>query len=112
MAKTITDMETWLIDGDYIFRYLVYKKMFTPYEQQKAFMDETVYEDERYELCKVEEAIDTGNDWLLGLRIVDEDGRVSGITKYYRLGEIRLARFDNDQDIQLYEEDEEVPDEL
>ena len=37
MPKFITDFETWLLDyGDRLYRYLVYKKMFTPYEQQQA----------------------------------------------------------------------------
>ena len=40
MSKCITDFETWLLHyGDRLYRYLVYKKMFTPYEQQQAFED-------------------------------------------------------------------------
>ena len=43
MHKFITDFENWLLDyGDRLYRYLVYKKMFTPYEQQQAFEDESV----------------------------------------------------------------------
>jgi len=100
MPKIITDFETWLLDwGDRIYRFLVYKKMFTPYEQQNAFMDESVYENDHYQLCKIEEAIDLGNgDWLLGLRQIEEDGEVYGIVEYYKLSEIALARFDNDQE--------------
>ena len=109
MAKFITDMETWLSDyGDRLYRYLVYKKMFTPYEQQKAFSDESIFEDDHYELCKIEEAIDLGNgDWLLGLRDLDYDGSVYGIIHYYKLSEIQLSYFENDQSIELYEENEE-----
>ena len=43
MANVITDFETWLLDyGDRLYRYLAYKRTFTPYEQQHAFMDERV----------------------------------------------------------------------
>ena len=50
MPKLITDFKTWLLDyGDRLYRCLVYKKMFTPYEQQHAFEDESVYEDTHYE---------------------------------------------------------------
>ena len=77
MPKIITDFETWLLDyGDRLYRYLVYKRMFTPYEQQHAFEDESVYEDTHYELCQIAEAIDLGGDWLLGLRTIGEDGKV------------------------------------
>lgn len=99
MAKCITDMETWLLDyGDRVYRYLVYKKMFTPYEEKNAFSDESVYENTHYELCTIEEAIDLGNgDWLLGLNTIDEDGKAYGVIQYYKLSEIHLALFDNDQ---------------
>lgn len=109
MPKFITDFETWLLDyGDRLYRYLVYKKLFTPYEQQQAFEDESVYEDYHYELCQISEAIDLGNgDWMLGLRTVDDDGKVYGMIHYYKLSEIRLAYFENDQHIELYEEKEE-----
>lgn len=115
MPKFITDFETWLLDyGDRLYRYLVYKKMFTPYEQQQAFEDESVYEDYHYELCQIAEAIDLGNgDWMLGLRTVDDDGKIYGMIHYYKLSEIRLAYFENDQHIELYEEkEEECDDEL
>lgn len=108
MPNFITDFETWLHDyGDRLYRYLVYKKMFTPYEQQQAFMDEDVYEDTHYELCQIAEAIDLGNgEWMLGLRTVADDGKVYGMIHYYKLSEIRLALFENDQHIELYEEEE------
>ena len=91
MPKFIADFETWLLDyGDRLYRYLVYKKMFTPYEEQHAFEDESVYEDYHYELCQIAEAIDLGNgDWMLGLRTVDDDGKVCGMIHYYKLSEIR-----------------------
>ena len=92
MPKFITDFETWLLDyGDRIYRYLVYK-------------NENYY----YRLCKITEAIDLGNgDWMLGLRTVDDDGKVCGMIHYYKLSEIRLALLDDDQCIELYENKEE-----
>lgn len=109
MPKCIAHIEAWLRDwGDRLYHYLVYKKMFTPYEQQKAFCDESVYEDPHYTLCRIEEAVDLGNgDWLLGLRSVYEDGETSGIVHYYRLSEIQLSRFDGDIEIGLCEEETE-----
>lgn len=109
MAKTITDLETWLLDeGDELYRFLVYKRLFTPYEQEHAFMDESVYEDVHYSLCRIEQAIDLGGgEWLLGLRQVDEDsGEDYGMVEYYRLSEIRLARFDKDNDARSDREQE------
>lgn len=99
MLKFITDFETWLLDyGDRLYRYLVYKRMFTP-------ENESEYEDNHYELCQIAEAIDLGGDWLLGLRTIEEDGKIYGMIHYYKLSEIRLAFFENDQHIELYEEE-------
>lgn len=99
MLKYITDFETWLLDyGDRLYRYLVYKRMFTP-------ESESEYEDNHYELCQIAEAIDLGGDWLLGLRTIEEDGKIYGMIHYYKLSEIRLAFFENDQHIELYEEE-------
>lgn len=99
MLKYITDFETWLLDyGDRLYRYLVYKRMITP-------ESESEYEDNHYELCQIAEAIDLGGDWLLGLRTIEEDGKIYGMIHYYKLSEIRLAFFENDQHIELYEEE-------
>lgn len=106
MAKITTDMKTWLRDfGDRIYRYVVYKKLFTPYEQQRAFVDESQFEDSRYTLCKIEEAVELGNgDWLLGLRTIGEDGEVFSIVEYHKLSDIKLALFDGDEELELWEE--------
>ena len=99
MPKFITDFETWLLDyGDRLYRYLVYKRMFTP-------EDESEYEDNHYGLCQIAEAIELSGDWLLGLRTIGEDGEIYGMIHYYKLSEIRLAFFENDQHIELYEEE-------
>lgn len=74
-------------------------RAFTPYEQQQAFSDETVYEDNYYCCCRIEEAIDLGNgEWLLGLRILDEDLENTRAIEYFKLSEIRLSLIDDDQE--------------
>lgn len=103
----ITDLETWLLDNDgRIYRYLVYKRMFTPYEQKEAFDDETQFEESTYTFAKISEAIDLGGgDWLLGLTEVDPDTLESySYTEYYKLNEIRLAYFGDEK--RKREEDE------
>lgn len=93
----ITDMETMLMDNsDRIWGYHVYRRMFTPYEQQRGFVDESCYEDEgniRY--GKIVEAIDIGNgEWLLGIRECWDEGKeeleYSDFITYYALSELRL----------------------
>lgn len=100
MTKIITDMETWLLDADdRIFRYWVYKKMFTPHEQERKFIDQSCFEDDCCQFAFIEEAIELGNgDWLLGLRLI-MDGELCEIVEYYKLNEIKLAFYECDQNI-------------
>ena len=80
--------------------------MFTPYEQQRAFEDETIFEDDYYTLAKITEAIDLGNgEWLLGFTRVDGDTlRINQYTEYYKLSEIKLSYFGDEK--RKREEDE------
>ena len=80
--------------------------MFTPYEQQRAFEDETIFEDDYYTLAKITEAIDLGDgEWLLGFTNVDGDTlRVNQYTEYYKLSEIKLSYFGDEK--RKREEDE------
>ena len=115
MPKNITDIETWLTDLEEgtLFRYGVYRRMFTPYEMQKAFSDESVYEDDHYSLCLIEDAVDLGGgEWLLGLRDVDYSGEIYQVKHYFKLSEIRLSYFDIDQQVELFEAKKEDCDEL
>lgn len=102
MGRIITDMETWLLDNDgRVFRFLVYKKMYTPYEQERKFIDESQFEDTHYRCAFIEEAIELANgEWLLGFREI-LDGEVCGFIEYYKLSDIQLACFDDDQDMIL-----------
>ena len=101
-----TDMETWFSDNsDRIYRFVVYKKLFTPYEQEQKFSDESQFEDTHYRFGFIEEAIELGHgEWLLGLREII-DGEVYDIN-YFRLSDIQLSYFEQDQNMLSDEEDE------
>ena len=102
-----TDMETWFCDNsDRIYRFLVYKKLFTPYEQEHKFMDESQFEDIHYRYGFIEEAIELGHgEWLLGIREV-KDGETADMS-YFKLSDIQLSYFEQDQDMLSADEDEE-----
>lgn len=102
-----TDMETWFLDNsDRIYRFVVYKKLFTPYEQDKKFSDESQFEDAHYRFGFIEEAIELGQgEWLLGFREVI-DGEVCSYISYFKLSDIQLSFFEQDQGM-LSDEDEE-----
>lgn len=104
----ITDMETWRTDeSETIYRILVYRRMFTPYEQQCAFSDESHYEDSYYQFGMIRDAIDLGaGNWMIGFEEIIE-GEFSGVITYYNLSEIRLSKFEIDQDMLEDQEDEE-----
>ena len=112
MAKVITDMETWLLDFDErIYRYVVYRKMFTPYEQEKRNKDETPFENDHYRFGKIEEAINIGNSkWMIGFRNIINH-KLSEKIEYYTLDEIRLELWERDQKM-LRVVDDENPEEL
>lgn len=96
------DMETFVLDyKDKVFTVLVYKHMFTPYEMDKKFQDETIYEDSFD--AKIEHSVDLGNgNFLLGFRrvfesesvgednIISVDIRYSDFVEFYKLSEINL----------------------
>lgn len=107
MAKVITDMETWLLDfEERIYRFVVYKKLFTPYEQDKKFMDESQFEDTHFRFAFIEEAVELGHgEWLLGFREII-DGETCNNIDYYKLSDIQLSYFEIDQNMLKEEEDE------
>lgn len=63
MAKQWTDLDTWMHDNsdERIFRVWKYKRVFTPYEQDKKFIDESVYEDEECMYAWLDEVVEFGN---------------------------------------------------
>lgn len=100
-------METWFCDNsDRIYRFVVYKKLFTPYEQDKKFSDESQFEDTRYRFGFIEESIELGNgEWLLGFREVIE-GEVCSYISYFKLSDIQLSYFEQDKDMLSNDEEE------
>lgn len=104
----MTDFETFLIDNsDRIYRFWVYKRMFTPYEQEQKFSDESQYESDYCSYGIIREAIELpGGRILLGIEPVFfelPDGTTSHI-EYYFLDEIRLEY--HSEDINKFVEDE------
>ena len=107
----ITDFETWMRDvgGDRLFRFLVYKRSYTPYERREAFIDQSEFDDISYRFGRIEEAIDLGNgDWLLGIR-EELDFYTSELLTYYRLSEIRITW--REKDTEEFDDPEEDDDE-
>lgn len=93
----ITDMETFMMDeSDRIWGFHVYRRMFTPYEQDAKFIDESYYENGTIiSYGKIVEAIDLGGgEWLLGIRECWDEGKeeleYSDFITYYMLSELRL----------------------
>lgn len=91
-----------------VFRYLVYRRLFTPYEQKECFMDESVYEDYHYNIGVIVECTSLGDDFLLGFEGVDDTDPNNivrlGHIDYYKLSEIRLCRYP-EEDSEDFEEE-------
>lgn len=105
----ITDFETWLRDvgADRLFRFSVYKRSYTPYEQREAFVDQSEFDDVGYRFGRIEEAVDLGSgDWMLGIR-EEYDCWVSEFVTYYRLSEIRLLWREKDAEDFAEQEDDD-----
>lgn len=91
---------------DTMFRLQVYRRMFTPEEQEKKYIDQGFFEDTYLMNCKIEDVIPLENgDWLIGFRMWDDEEPLHE-REYCRLSEIRLSWFDCDQ-INYHEDDEE-----
>lgn len=79
-----------------LFMCWVYRKLFTPYEQQQAFMDESVFEDSHATLCYIRECVQLENgDFLIGLQSTDDprdfpNPKLYNV-EYYKLSEVRLS---------------------
>jgi hypothetical protein len=80
---------------DRLFRFWVYKRMFTPLEQEKRYLDQDVYEDYHAHTGIIKEAIVLpDNDLLLGFYIIagttSEEEDPYRHLEYYKLSEIRM----------------------
>lgn len=80
---------------DRLFRFWVYKRMFTPLEQEKKYFDECQYEDTHAQTGIIKEAIMLPDkDLLLGFYVIagttaDEVDEYRHL-EYYKLSEIRM----------------------
>ena len=80
---------------DRLFRFLVYKRIFTPLEQEQKYMDQGEFEDYHAHTGIIKEAIILpDNDLLLGFYIIsdttaDEIDEYRHL-QYYKLSEIRM----------------------
>lgn len=77
-------------------RYWVYKRMFTPYELEHKFMDESVFEDSYATEGYIKEVVLLpDNDVLLGIargsEINSEDDDYTYMVDYHKLSEIRMS---------------------
>ena len=96
MAYSWGDIHTWLHDEgeDRVFRLWVFKKMFTPYEQEQKFIDESVYEDVHCKFVRIKELIELADgDYLIGFQ--DAESNIEYL-EYLKLSEIRLDYNPND----------------
>jgi hypothetical protein len=86
----MTDFETFMHDyaDGRIFRYYRYKEIFTPYEQENKFSDESIYENGGYaNFCYIRQAIELPDGDIL----------------------LKLEHTHDPEDNVLYEDDEEQP---
>lgn len=108
-----TNIGTWLFDSQegQIFRYCVYKKVYTPYEQDKKFSDETEFENGGYwNYAYITNVIEIPNDLLIEFEELYQDEECTpfkpiGHKSYRRLSDISLQKYDIDNE--NYEEKEE-----
>lgn len=97
MPKYYTDLKYWLNSNkNSIFALWVYKHSFTPYEIDKRFKDQCVYENCTADIVKLVEVIELDDgDYLLGVQSYNEvDNNFWKDVQYYKLSEIRLERKD------------------
>lgn len=113
----ITDIGTWWNDEakNKVFRYLTYKKVYTPYEQDKKFMDESMFEDD-YHFGIISNIMEIPNDILIEF----DDGyfdcetsnvfQFTGIKIYKKLSDISLEQFEKDNKDVIFKEKVEEDD--
>ena len=101
MADSWGDIHTWLSDvgQERVFRMWIFKKMFTPYEQDEKFSDESVYVDDICKYVMIKELIELPDgDLLIGFQDTDDIDSDNLYLKYYKLSEIRLDYCQNDNE--------------
>ena len=116
---SLLNFEEWLqkYSGNRIYRMLKLRRIgdYTPYEQDKKFVDTDQYYDCHYKMVKIREAIKLpDNDILLGLEDADEtdlDENSPKVMDYLKLSQIELSYFENDQEDYVEPDDEDKTEE-
>ncbi len=101
--KSFSDWDTFLREtSGRIFRMWVFKRMFTPFEREKKYMDESIYEDNTCTHVIIRESIVLPNgDILLGLQSIFDEDEIETSNydlSYYKLSEVRLSFIEGDND--------------
>ena len=80
-----------------VIRFYVYRRMFTPMENDKKFSDQSMFESTHAGIGMVREIITLPNDdVLVGIAIITEDVSDMDYLEYYRLSELRLSYWPKD----------------
>lgn len=95
---------------DKIFRYWIYRRGFTPYEQNEMFADDSMFEDSYCQTAYIRECIELPDgDILIGF--LDAESAIRPVPKtdiqYCKLSEIRLEFYEIDQEIEDDDEDDD-----
>ena len=94
-----------------VIRFYVYRRVFTPYEIEKKFSDQSWYEDDVAYIGMIREVIPLPDgDVLLGIGRIYEDISDMNFLEYNRLSEIRLEYCPTDD--YEYGATDECPEEL
>lgn len=84
-------------EPDKIWRFLIYRRMFTPYEQECKFMDDGEFIDDSFNIAKIKEIFSVGSDFIIVFDMVDSDSfEPYGCQEIYKLSEIRLSSYECD----------------
>ncbi len=101
----ITDIGTWIqAQEGQVFRLLTYKKVWTPYEMDKKYSDESIFEEGGYYVfVYITNAIETPEGTLLELSEVEQDydngtWKDNHIKHYRLLKDIKLTKYDIDNE--------------
>ena len=103
----MTDLETFILDEgrDKIFRMYKYRKIYTPYEQDKKYSDESIFENGSYpSFVRIINAIELPDGDVL-LKLLDDVPvyertkdyeKSSCIYLYEKLSDIKLEEWEDD----------------
>lgn len=101
--KTYNNFDQWVeAHCNDIFRMWEYKKMFTPYEQEQKFIDESIYVDSHCSFIIIKEVIHiSSNKIMIGVRHIydftkSEIEESNPQLSYYMLDEIKLDLYPED----------------